>query len=82
MHTPQLSSTPVLCNPHTLSLPRYKSPLDCLVRTFRAEGIRGLYKGWLAAYTRTAPHTVFTFVFFEQFRNLFLYLWYGPDESS
>lgn len=48
----------------------YTSPIDCLVKTFRAEGVRGLYKGWLAQYARVAPHTTLTFVCFEQFRIL------------
>ena len=49
----------------------YSSPVDCLVKMFRAEGVRGLYKGWLAQYARLAPHTTLTFICFEQFKNVF-----------
>lgn len=50
----------------------YRSPLDCLRKTFAAEGLAGLYKGWAAQYARVAPHTTFTFLCFEQFRSLFV----------
>jgi solute carrier family 25 protein 34/35 len=35
----------------------YKNPIDCLWKTFKAEGIRGLYKGSTAHFLRIAPHT-------------------------
>ncbi|SCV71234.1 BQ2448_2822 [Microbotryum intermedium] len=35
----------------------YKNPIDCLYKTWRAEGIRGLYKGTTAHLMRVAPHT-------------------------
>lgn len=44
----------------------YKGPLDCFAKTWRAEGLGGFYKGWLAHYTRLGPHTVLTLVFWEQ----------------
>ncbi|KAI9228193.1 MAG: mitochondrial carrier domain-containing protein [Piptocephalis tieghemiana] len=50
---------------------RYSGPVDCVVKTLRTEGPRGLYKGFLAHYLRIGPHTVLTFVFLEQAR-LFL----------
>ena len=37
---------------------RYSGPLDCFAKTFRAEGVAGLYKGWTAHYARLGPHTV------------------------
>eukprot|EP01095_Lingulamoeba_sp_RSL-Kostka_P006725 TRINITY_DN2122_c0_g1_i1.p1 TRINITY_DN2122_c0_g1~~TRINITY_DN2122_c0_g1_i1.p1 ORF type:complete len:323 (-),score=63.26 TRINITY_DN2122_c0_g1_i1:287-1255(-) len=49
----------------------YSGPIDCLIKTFKAEGIRGLYKGWTGHYLRIAPHCVLTFVFLEQIRYLF-----------
>lgn len=49
----------------------YKSPLDCLVKTARAEGITGLYRGAFALYTRLAPHTILSLTFLEQFRKLY-----------
>ncbi|KAF5388573.1 hypothetical protein D9757_004708 [Collybiopsis confluens] len=41
----------------------YKNPIDCLWKTFKAEGIRGWYKGSTAHFLRIAPHTVFTLTF-------------------
>ncbi|XP_006454145.1 hypothetical protein AGABI2DRAFT_113903 [Agaricus bisporus var. bisporus H97] len=38
----------------------YKNPIDCLWKTFRIEGIRGLYKGSTAHFMRIAPHTIIT----------------------
>jgi hypothetical protein len=40
----------------------YSSGLDCALKTARAEGILGLYKGFLPAYARLAPHRVVHFV--------------------
>eukprot|EP00611_Tribonema_gayanum_P001335 TRINITY_DN1097_c0_g1_i4.p1 TRINITY_DN1097_c0_g1~~TRINITY_DN1097_c0_g1_i4.p1 ORF type:complete len:298 (+),score=80.43 TRINITY_DN1097_c0_g1_i4:183-1076(+) len=39
----------------------YTGPIDCFMKTFRAEGLRGFYKGWAAHYFRLGPHTIFTF---------------------
>ncbi len=44
----------------------YTGALDCAVKTARAEGIMGLYKGFLPAYARLAPHRVVHFVTLEQ----------------
>ncbi|CAM9307365.1 unnamed protein product [Ectocarpus fasciculatus] len=49
---------------------RYTGPLDCAVKTVSAEGFRGLYKGWTAQYFRLGPHTIYTFLFWEQFKKL------------
>ncbi|KAF9454193.1 mitochondrial carrier [Macrolepiota fuliginosa MF-IS2] len=38
----------------------YKNPLDCLWKTFKIEGVRGLYKGSTAHFMRIAPHTIIT----------------------
>ncbi|KAI0742335.1 mitochondrial carrier domain-containing protein [Daedaleopsis nitida] len=35
----------------------YKNPIDCLWKTFKAEGILGWYKGTTAHFLRIAPHT-------------------------
>ncbi|GAA5855483.1 hypothetical protein JCM8547_007854 [Rhodosporidiobolus lusitaniae] len=40
----------------------YKSPIDCLWKTWQTEGVRGWYKGSLAHLMRIAPHTVVTLV--------------------
>lgn len=48
----------------------YKSglwgPFDCMGKIFKAEGFAGFYKGWTAQYLRLGPHTVLTFLFWEQ----------------
>ncbi|KAF5385028.1 hypothetical protein D9615_001237 [Tricholomella constricta] len=38
----------------------YKNPIDCLWKTFKAEGVRGWYKGSTAHFMRIAPHTIIT----------------------
>ena len=44
---------------------RYTGITDAAVKTVRAEGVRGLYKGAWALYLRLAPHSVITLVTFE-----------------
>ena len=48
----------------------YRGWVDCFSRTVKAEGFFGLYKGWSAHYFRLGPHTVATFVIWEQFKAL------------
>ncbi|WVO17315.1 hypothetical protein L204_105007 [Cryptococcus depauperatus] len=43
----------------------YTNPIDCLWKTFKAEGIPGWYKGTTAHFLRIVPHTIFTLVFNE-----------------
>ena len=50
--------------------PLYTSTLDCLIKTARAEGVRGLSKGFTPAYFRLAPHRVVHFVTLEQLNRL------------
>lgn len=50
---------------------QYSGTVDCLVKTFRMEGLRGLYKGAGANILRIAPHTTLTFVIFEKLREMF-----------
>ncbi|KAI8808770.1 mitochondrial substrate carrier family protein [Cladochytrium replicatum] len=47
---------------------RYSSTWDCLVKTVRGEGIRGLFSGWLPNWLRLGPHTYITFVTLEALR--------------
>ena len=49
---------------------RYASTLDCFRKTIQAEGLVGLYKGWLPQWLRIGPHTIVTFVVLEQLRRL------------
>ncbi|RLN79031.1 hypothetical protein BBJ28_00007571 [Nothophytophthora sp. Chile5] len=48
----------------------YSGVVDCILKTLRAEGITGFYKGWAAHYMRLGPHTVFTFLFWEQAKRI------------
>eukprot|EP00795_Rhopilema_esculentum_P009542 gene9542-17288_t len=48
----------------------YKSTLDCLYKTLKFEGILGLYKGFIPNWMRIGPHTIITFLIFEQLRKI------------
>jgi solute carrier family 25 (mitochondrial uncoupling protein), member 8/9 len=48
---------------------KYSNPVKCAVDVFRANGISGFMKGWLASYARLGPHTVIMFVVAEKLRN-------------
>ena len=50
--------------------PLYSGALDCVLKTARAEGPLGLYKGFAPAYARLAPHRVVHFVTLEQLNRL------------
>lgn len=43
----------------------YKGPVDCLVKTVRAEGVMSLYKGFWAQLMRIGPHSILTLMFME-----------------
>ena len=53
----------------------YRNARDCLVKTFTSEGIFGLYKGFIPNWLRLGPHTITTFILFEQLR---LYIGLDP----
>ena len=46
----------------------YTSTFDCLIKTIRTEGLFGLYKGFIPNWLRIGPHTIITFLIFEQLR--------------
>ncbi|CAI5744978.1 unnamed protein product [Peronospora destructor] len=48
----------------------YSGVIDCIMKTLKSEGIRGFYKGWAAHYMRLGPHTIFTFLFWEEAKKL------------
>jgi len=56
----------------------FSGPLDLIKYTAKAGGPLAFYKGYIPAFTRLGPHTIFTFVFFEQLRQNFGYF---PDKS-
>ncbi|ESP05617.1 hypothetical protein LOTGIDRAFT_152473 [Lottia gigantea] len=47
----------------------YHSAVDCLIKTFKSEGVHGLYKGFIPNWLRLGPHTIVTFFIFEQLRH-------------
>lgn len=49
----------------------YKSSLDCLVKCYKIEGIRGLYKGFVPAYVRGAPQVTIMWVCYEQYSKVY-----------
>ncbi|KAF0698057.1 Aste57867_11305 [Aphanomyces stellatus] len=48
----------------------YDGVVDCFQKTVAAEGPRGLFKGWTAHYLRVGPHTLLSFLLWEQFKRL------------
>ncbi|KAJ3351748.1 Mitochondrial carrier protein ymc2 [Allomyces javanicus] len=49
---------------------KYASALDCFRKTLAAEGIRGLYKGFVPCMLRAAPVNAITFLGFELAMNV------------
>lgn len=45
----------------------YASAADCAMRTVRAEGLRGLYKGFVPAFVRMAPQVTIMWTAYEQY---------------
>lgn len=46
----------------------YSNVFDCAYKIISKEGIFALYKGFFAHYLRLGPHTILTFVFWEQLK--------------
>ena len=47
----------------------YSNVLDCAKKIMTSEGPLGFYKGFLPHYLRLGPHTILTFVFWEQLKQ-------------
>ena len=47
----------------------YSNVLDCARKILTQEGPLGFYKGFLPHYLRLGPHTILTFVFWEQLKQ-------------
>ncbi|WOO80858.1 Mitochondrial dicarboxylate transporter [Vanrija pseudolonga] len=45
-------------------------PMKVLTKSWQKEGPRFLFKGWLPAWIRLTPNTIFMFVFLEQLRHV------------
>jgi hypothetical protein len=48
--------------------PKYSSMTDCFVKIFRAEGIRGFFKGLVPGSLKAALSTVLYFQLYEVFK--------------
>ncbi|KIY74043.1 mitochondrial carrier [Cylindrobasidium torrendii FP15055 ss-10] len=59
----------------------YKNPVDCLWKTFKAEGIKGWYKGSTAHFMRIAPHTIVTLTANDLLVNLYKSVRDGGDDA-
>jgi len=57
------------------TLRAYSSDLDCVRQTWRAEGIRGFYKGLPATFMRQCPQVILMWVIFEQYKRAFANLY-------
>ncbi|EGN99275.1 hypothetical protein SERLA73DRAFT_182207 [Serpula lacrymans var. lacrymans S7.3] len=60
----------------------YKNPIDCLLKTAKAEGVLGWYKGSTAHFLRIAPHTIITLTANDIITNLYKDLKYGRADSD
>jgi len=56
----------------------YRSPIDCLWKTFKTEGPLAWYKGSTAHFLRIAPHTIITLTANDILNNLYKKAKYGP----
>jgi len=45
--------------------PSYKGPIECLIDTYKREGVRGLYRGISLAYLKVIPAISLTFLSYE-----------------
>ncbi|EDR15214.1 uncharacterized protein LACBIDRAFT_301187 [Laccaria bicolor S238N-H82] len=59
----------------------YKNPIDCLWKTFKAEGVRGWYKGSTAHFLRIAPHTIITLTMNDIIIDLYKTAKYGRKDE-
>lgn len=46
-------------------LGKYSSVFDCLVQSIKAEGVYGLYKGFLPNWMRLGPHSIIAFIMYD-----------------
>ncbi|KAK4337180.1 hypothetical protein RND71_044006 [Anisodus tanguticus] len=51
----------------------YRSVPHCALSIFKEKGLFGFFTGYIPAFVRLAPHTILTFIFFEQLRLNFGY---------
>ncbi|XP_014274590.1 mitochondrial 2-oxoglutarate/malate carrier protein isoform X2 [Halyomorpha halys] len=51
--------------------PEYRGTFDVIYKLTKNEGIFALWKGFTPYFARIGPHTVLTFIFLEQYTNLY-----------
>ncbi|ORX76069.1 mitochondrial carrier [Basidiobolus meristosporus CBS 931.73] len=49
---------------------KYRGVIDCMLKTVKYEGFFGLYRGFFLNWLRMGPHTIVTFLVFEELRSL------------
>jgi len=49
---------------------QYSGVMDCARQVVAGEGLRGLFKGWLPNFLRIGPHSMVTFMVFEELRKV------------
>ena len=52
------------------SVPTYNGIIDCLIKIYRQEGIKGFYRGLLANYVKTGPTVAIQFWTIEYLNSL------------
>ncbi|KAJ8073808.1 mitochondrial ornithine carrier protein [Marasmius tenuissimus] len=61
--------------------PTFKGPLDCLVKTWKEEGVRGLYRGLTVPLVGSMAETAAIFLAYNSFQNA-IYRYYGQSPSD
>ena len=49
----------------------HKSIMKIVTDTTRNEGLRWMFKGFVPSFIRVGPHTILTFIFLEQHKNIY-----------
>lgn len=60
----------VKTNMQGIKADQFKGPVDCFVRTYQNEGIRGLYKGTVPRLSRVVLDVALTFTLFDYIKGL------------
>ena len=58
---------------------KYKGSLDCFMQTFKAEGIKGLYKGTIPRLSRVVADVAITFTLFDYISQVMDKYWPEPQ---
>jgi dicarboxylate transporter 10 len=61
-----------------MSATESKSIMTLMTHTYRTEGLGWMFRGWVPSFIRLGPHTIATFMFLEQHKNIYRHL-YGLE---